>query len=317
MSNLARPIVRPGASRTKVLLVRQPVKSVRKRDEPDRTTVHLTIGVIVAVGILVGVWLMGHLGFRLGFAPAVRLPELLGEPGEGLATGTLMLISVPRVIILAGVAEPAWLMVGFALIAIPAAGISAAKVPAPGGPRLSPAAVTFSYVGAIAAGVNTLAMLWWTASDLRNDKVGELPLVLGSADQWLENLQTVAAFDVLLVIAAALWAVLVLRLAIPRWLKAITASATFFTLVVLAVAMSISNAAVAQIEADRSIVFVDDGSLDEQLLLGFTRGHAALLQITRNDTVETRLIERDTRLTVYGRQSIIDMLREYRVPRPQ
>ena len=37
MPNLARPIVRPGATRTKVLLVRQPVKSVRKRDEPDRT----------------------------------------------------------------------------------------------------------------------------------------------------------------------------------------------------------------------------------------------------------------------------------------
>ena len=316
MSNLARSIVRPGTTRTKVLLVRQPVKSVRKRDEPDRTALHLTIGVIVAVGILVGVWLMGHLGFRLGFAPAVRLPELLGEPGEGLATGTLMLLSVPRVIILAGVVDPSWLMVGFALIAIPAAGLSAAKVPAPGGPRLSPAAVTFSFVGAIAAGVNTLAMLWWTASQVRNDKIGELPLVLGSADQWLENLQTVAAFDVLMVIAAALWAVLVLRLAIPRWLKAITASASFFTLVVLAVALSISNAAVAQIEADRSLVFVDDGSLDEQLLLGFTRGHAALLRITPNNTVETRLIERDTRLTVYGRQSIIDMLREERVPGP-
>jgi len=309
MSNLARPIVRPGTTRTKVLLVRQPVKSVRKRDEPDRTTLHLTIGVIVAVGILVGVWLMGHLGFRLGFAPAVRLPELLGEPGEGLATGTLMLLSVPRVIILAGVVDPSWLMVGFALIAIPAAGLSAAKVPAPGGPRLSPAAVTFSYVGAIAAGVNTLAMLWWTGSDLRNDKVGELPLVLGSADQWLENLQTVAAFDVLMVIAAALWAVLVLRLGIPRWLKAITASVSFFTLAVLAVAMSMSNAAVAQIEADRSLVFVDDGSLDEQLLLGFTRGHAALLRITPDSWVEMQLVERDTKLTVFGRQSLIDLLR--------
>ena len=317
MSNLARPIVRPGTTRTKVLLVRQPVKSVRKRDEPDRTTLHLTIGVIVAVGILVGVWLMGHLGFRLGFAPAVRLPELLGEPGEGLATGTLMLLSVPRVIILAGVIDPSWLMVGFALIAIPAAGLSAAKVPAPGGPRPSTAAVTFSYVGAIAAGVNTLVMLWWTASQVRNDKIGELPIRLGRVDQWLENLQTVAAFDVLMVIAAALWAVLVLRLGIPRWLKAITASASFFTLVVLAVAMSISNAAVAQIEADRSLVFVDDGSHDEQLLLGFTRGHAALLRITPNNTVETRLIERDTRLIVYGRQSIIDMLREERVPGPR
>lgn len=312
MSKIARPIVRTTASRTKVLLVRQAVKSVRKHDEPDRTAFRLALGVIVAVGILGGVWLMGHLGFRLGFAPAIRLPELLGEPGEGLATGTLMLISVPRVILLAGVAEPSWLIVGFALIAIPAAGISAAKMPAPGGPRLSTAAVTFSYVGAIAAGVNAVAMIWWAASQMRNDKVGELPIALGSAVQWLENLQTVAAFDVLATVAAALWAVLVLRLAIPRWLKAITASASFFTLAVLAVAMSMSNAAVAQIEADRSLVFVDDGSLDEQLLLGFTRGHAALLRITPNSAVETQLVERDVKLTVFGRQSLIELLREGR-----
>ena len=42
---------------------------------------------------------MGYLGFRLGFAPMVRMPELLAEPGEGLATGTMMLISVPSVIL--------------------------------------------------------------------------------------------------------------------------------------------------------------------------------------------------------------------------
>ncbi len=314
MSKLARPIVRTGTPRTKVLLVRQAVKSVRQRDEPDRTAFRLTLGVIVAVGILGGVWLMGHLGFRLGFAPAIRLPELLGEPGEGLATGTLMLISVPRVILLAGIAEPAWLMVGFALIAIPAAAISAAKMPAPGGPRLSPAAVTFSYIGAIAAGLNAVAMIWWAASQMRNDKVGELPIALGSAVQWLENLQTVAAFDVLATIAAALWAVLVLRLAIPGWLKAIAASASFFTLAVLAVAMSMSNAAVAQIEADRSLVFVEDGTLDEQLLLGFTRGHAALLRITPNNAVEMQLVDRDVKLTVFGRQSLIDLLRARRDP---
>ena len=310
MSKLARPIVRTGTARTKVILVRQAVKSVRRRDEPDPTMFRLTIGVIVAVGILASVWLMGHLGFRLGFAPAIRLPELLGGPSEGLATGTLMLISVPRVIILAGVAEPAWLIVGFALIAIPAGAISAAKMPAPGGPRLSTAAVTFSYVGAIAAGMNAVAMIWWAASQMRNDKIGELPIALGSAVQWLENLQTVAAFDVLVTIAAALWAVLVLRLAIPVWLKAITASVSFFTLTVLAVAMSMSNAAVAQIEADRSLVFVDDGSLDEQLLLGFTRGHAALLRITPDSAVEMQLVERDVKLTVFGRQSLIDLLRD-------
>ncbi len=89
-----KPLVRStrpsGSSRTRVLLVRQPVKSVRRSDEPDRSSFRLAIGVIVAVGVVAVVWLMGYVGYRLGFAPLVRVPELLGEPGGGLATGTLM-----------------------------------------------------------------------------------------------------------------------------------------------------------------------------------------------------------------------------------
>ena len=93
MPNLAtRGSTRPSAPPRKLLLVRQPVKSVRKGDLGDRMPVRLSIGLIVAVGIVGAVWLIGHLGYRLGFAPIVRVPELLGEPGGGLATGTMVVI---------------------------------------------------------------------------------------------------------------------------------------------------------------------------------------------------------------------------------
>src|SRR5688572_19993570 len=111
MTNLARTTPRPPAraassSKTKVLLVRQPVKSVRRSDEPDRAAYQLALGVIVALGIIGAVWLMGFLGYRLGFADLIRVRDLELDVGGGLATGTLMLISMPRVILQAGIDQP-------------------------------------------------------------------------------------------------------------------------------------------------------------------------------------------------------------------
>ena len=107
MTNIVRKTTRPpSAPRTKLLVVRQAAKSVRHRDQPDRTPMRLAIGVIVTIGVIGAVWLMGYLGFRLGFAPIVGVPELMGGPGGSLAIGTMMLIRIPAVILQAGMAEP-------------------------------------------------------------------------------------------------------------------------------------------------------------------------------------------------------------------
>lgn len=285
------------------------IKSVRRSDEADRAPMRLAIGVIAAIGTAAAVWLIGHLGFRLGFAPLVDVPQLLGRPGGGLATGTIMLISIPRVIILAGMAEPGWLMLAFVLIAVPAAGISASKPRVPGGPRQSPVAIVFSYAGAIGAALNALAVIWWTASAARNSRISELPLDPGRAVEWLTRLQSVAGLDVLAVVASALWVVLVMRLAIPLWLRAITASASFFTLVVVTVAMSMSNGATALVQTPCSEVFFDDGSLDTRLVLGFTHGQVATLRVDDGVSV-VELRDRSSSMTVYRSRSIIGMLQD-------
>ena len=59
--------------------------------------------------------------------------------------------------------------------------------------------------------------------------------------------QTVSGLDVLAVIIASLWVVVVMRLTVPMWLRGLCASIAFFGLVVVTVAMSMSNAAAAQI----------------------------------------------------------------------
>jgi len=308
MKPLARANPQPGP-RTKVLLVRPSsgIRSVRKLDEPDRAAFKLALGVIVAVGTVAAVWLMGYVGFRLGFAPLIDVPQLQLSPSAGLITGTMMFISIPRVIILAGLAQPMWLMLGFLLIAIPAASISAVKPHTPGGPPQSSAAVVFSYTGAIAAAVNTLIVIGWTASIARNSRIDQMRVDPRDMTQWLADLTSVAGLDTLAVIASTLWVVLVLRLAIPLWLRALAATASFFTLIIVTVAMSMSNASVAELQKPRSEVFLDDGSVETRLLLGSATGQLVTLRIDM-DVAIVELGPRTGTMTVIGRQSIVGLL---------
>jgi len=310
MKPLVRAAPKPSESRTKILLVRPAgVRSVRRIDEQDRTALRLAIGVIVALGVVAAVWLMGYLGFRMGFAPLLYVPQLEIAFGNGLVTGTIMLISIPQLIILAGVEQPLWMMLGFVMIAIPAAGLAAAKPRAPGGPRPSSVALVFSYTGAVLAAVDAMVLTWWTASGIRLASFRGLPFHPGDAETWLSSLRTVAGLDALGVIAGAVWVVLVLRLAIPLWLRALSASASFFALVVVTVAVSASSAAVAQLQLPRSEVFIDDGSVHTRLLLGFTPRQVATLRIDEGGAI-VELHDRSMMMTVIGRRSVVGMLED-------
>ena len=129
------------------------------------------------------------------------------------------------------------------------------------------------------------------------------------AEAWLTSLRTVAGLDAVGVIASAVWVVLVMRLAIPLWLRALSASASFFALVVVTVAVSASSAAVAQLQVPRSEVFLDDGSVHTHLLLGFTPRQVATLRIDQGRAI-VELHDRSMMMTVIGRRSVVGMLEE-------
>lgn len=306
-----RPLPRPSspAAKTRILLVRQPVKSVRRSDEPDRLPLRLMIGVTVALGCVAATWLMGYLGFRLGFAPMVRTPDLAIDPADGLVTGTMMIIFWPRVILEAGVAQPLWLMLAFALIAIPAGVLGAIRTIPPGGPRPKTQFVILSFIGAAAAIANGIALIWWTVSPLRSHMVNELPLHPAGASRWLSDLQTVAGLDVLAGVAAAIWVVVAMRLAVPIWMRALSASACLFTLVVVVVAASMSGASVAQAGAGRAVISLDGGMSEPRMMLGFTPQYLATLQV-EGDMAIVELRNRPDDIVVVGTQSIVEFLRQ-------
>jgi hypothetical protein len=290
-----------------MLVVRRPVKVVGREHEQDPLPLRLAIGVLVALGVAAVVWLIGYVGFRLGFAPLVRVPHLAGRPEAGLATGVMALIRVPSVILEAGLARTELMMLSFVLIAIPAGGLAAARPVAPGGPRPSSPALVFSIAGAAAAALVSMAMIWWTASSFRNDMLRELPFIAAQHEQWLRDLRIVAGLDVLALVASSVWAVLVMRLAIPRWLRAIVGAASFLALAVVFVATSVSNASHARMNAPRSVFFAGDGSLDTRLLIGSTEHQVATLHVADNG-VTVELIDTPAGMTVIGRQSIAEFL---------
>lgn len=309
MPNITHGATRPRATPRKLLFVRQPVRSVRRRDPAERGSLGLTIGVIVAVGVVALVWLIGHLGYRLGFAPLVRVPELLDAPGGGLATGTMVVVSIPRAIFSAGLAQPLWLMIGFALIALPAGGLGAAKPAVPGGPRPKRSIQAIAAAGAVVSIASGAGLIWWTSSPVRNGMLRVLPSDPAQVGPWHADIQTVAGLDVLALVTAALWVVLVLRLPIPIWLRAIAGSAAFFTLVVVTVAMAISSTAATQIGAARSLCEVP-GAPGARLLLGSTPQHIATLGTSRANEVDVDLRSRAEVIAVHGGQSIADFLAE-------
>jgi hypothetical protein len=304
---LTRPSPRP---KTKVLLVRQPVKQAQSTDDAGPRSLRLAIGVVAALGTVGLVWFMGHVGYRLGFAPILGVPELAGAPADGLASGVASIIAIPRNVILAGVAEPVWLMAAFVAIAIPASGISAVRARALGGPRPAPITTVFSIAGAVVGAVNAALLVWWVSSPVRTRLLATLPARPADGEAWLTNLQTAAGLDALAVIASALWVVLLMRIDVPRWLRALTASAAFGALAFGIVAMSLSGAAAAQMEVKRSVCFLDDGSLEARLLIGATSDHVAMFKIVENTTV-IELLDRPNALTVVGGQSIIEAMEEH------
>jgi len=279
MPNITRSIQpTTGNSKTKVLLVRQPVRSVRREDEASRLPVRLAIGTLAAVGGLALLWVMGYAGFRLGFASVIGVPELSIDAGGGLATSARVIVGLPMRIVEAGVAEPLWLMVAFGLIAIPAGGLAGVRPRTPGGPRPSALFTLFTWTGAIAACLAAAVVIAYVLWPVRLAWTTPLPRDLAGVDGWLDAWRTAAGFDGLVALAAGVWVVLAMRLQTPRWMKGLCGSATIFAFLVIVIAMGVTNATAAHLEAPRSTLAL--GAEDEQtsILVGYTPHHAVILQ---------------------------------------
>jgi hypothetical protein len=309
MSELARR-TSSTSSNTRVVLVRQPMRNVGPGSDGNPLAIRLAIGVIAALGSLVLLWLIGQIGFHRGFVPLLGVGEMDHPAGGAMLTTASMLINMPRTILQAGIAEPIWLMIGFAAIAIPAGAISAVRPASPGGPKPHVLTIVFSYSSAVFAALFSLAVVWWVVSPVRHALVAMIPATPDQAAAWLSSLHLAAGADELAVIAMSLWVVLVMQLTIPRWLRGLVGTACFATLAIALTAMAISNVSVSQFTMPRAIVAADASETD-MMLLG-RAGERIITLHVEDGTVVMRNITPPQSMHIVDQQSIAAMLAAHR-----
>lgn len=308
-----------GGRSGRVLLLRERPRSVRPESDTAVAGVRLAFVVAVAACSVLGLWTLGFLGFRLGAAPAFGVPDLLAEPGQGLATGVAMVMRSPEAIFRAALAQPLWLIAGFIAIAIPASLLPLARPAVRGGPPPSTVLLGLSATGAAVAMIAAAGIATWFVSPLRGAWLAtlataestsgatagatSLPSVADTADRWISNLSIVAGVDLMLVIGAVLWMVVVLRLAIAPWLRWLAGTIVAAALAIALVGWSISAATAAHVHGTRMVITTTDG---DALLLGSTREHLVLLRRV-DGTLRVDLRE-PTDLSVSGHTTLAEFI---------
>lgn len=304
---------------------RTAARPARTRGDSDRLPVRLFLGTLVATGVVGACWILGAVGHGLGFAMAMRVPDLDTGGVRALSTGVMMLVDTPGFVLQAGIAQPFWLLAAFFLLSIPAAGLAAAEPRRPGAPPPNEVYAAIANLAAVGAMLTTAGLLWWTSSPVRQGLMRPMPLTDATdTAAWTDDVATAAGLDILAVVGLALWVVLVFRLPVAGWLRALSASVGCFGLVVVGVAMAISAATASQIQAQRSAIVtttsIDDGidpaaeaDADTRpvtaLLLGRAGEREAIL-VPGADGLEVRLRTPPSALRVVGRISIAEIARE-------
>lgn len=290
-------------SRPRIFLVRQNARSVRPGDARSPLPVRLAIGVIVGAGTIILAWLIGTIGLRLGFAPLIHVPGLDVSVVDGLTATVLIAMSVPATIIRTGVEHPMLMMLCYALIALPAGCLAGARTATPGGPRPHPLSIIFAYTVAVLSAAQACALVWWAVSSFRTALISPLPVHTVEVAEWFTSIRAAAGLDMLACIIAALWVVLIMRVAIPLWLRALCAPAALIALVVVSIAMSMTNTTVSQMQAPRMITGheMNEGG---SLIIGRVDGQRVVLSRAGEELViELHAPPAASRIT--GRESIL------------
>ncbi len=287
--------------RDRVVVLRERIRSVRPDDGQSTASLRLAIATVAAAVSVLGIWTLGFIGFRLGVAPLFGVPDLLAEPGGGLATGVLMVLWAPMTIFRAGLHQPVALVLGFALLTLPAGLLPLVRPLVPNGPRPKPGILALNAFGAFVAIFFAGLVVSWTVWPGRLDLLAALPVSTDRISLWRNELFAIAGLDLFAALATLLWAILVLRLAIPRWLRWLSGAIVFFALGVALVSTSISNAAVTHLHTSRAVIARQETNA---LLLGSTREHSVLLWVN-GETLQITL-EPPQALVITGRQSVVE-----------
>lgn len=287
-SGQKRPSPADGAI-TRVVVVRENpervTKSVRANEDPSRMGARTGFWSAIGFGTITFLWLTGHFGESLGFARALGMPELVVSSDQGLSAGVRMLLLVPLRIFEMAMVDPMRLAAAFAVITVPAAGLSVARPRVPGGPPNSKMATGLSGMALVAAAIVFTLLVTWIAWPGRRATLGLAPMDRAGFGPWLDAATAVAGFDALALVAGILWLVLLFRLPLPRVAVAFGAVAGFIAVFATWTGFTTSNGLVDGCTQERPVIVTLPSANSEaaaassaaSLLLGTVHGKTSVM----------------------------------------
>jgi hypothetical protein len=284
------------------IMVETAHRAVTSSDDPARDGVRLGVIAFTTAVSFAGLLALGAIAGRVGADVWIGAGSLDRSMGETFVTGVRLPLAMLRALYASGVDDPLFFAFAMALLIPPIAALAAARPHRSGGPQSIPAVLNAARLGAalvIAAAIGVAVRLANIARPTISDAIPSEP--------WLDRVQSLAAADAISMAFAILLAVLVFRLPVDRWVRALAGTIAISVAVASTVAAAASSGIADEVERPRPIISTESGDASfGRLLLGTTADGGCVM--LGSDGSNAITVESRGSWAVLGRESIADAL---------
>ena len=281
-------------------------RAVTTADDPAREGVRLGVIAFTTFVSFVGLLALGAIAGHVGADVWIGAGPMTRSVGETFVIGVRLPLAMLRALYASGVDDPLFFASAMALLIPPIAALVAARPIRPGEPRPTPAVLNAARLGAALVVAGAIAVGVRLANVARPTIADAMP-----GEAWLDRVNGLAASDAISMVFAILLAVLVFRLPVDRWVRALAGTIAIATAMAATVAAAASSGIAGEVERPHPMVrwsAINDADLDAapRLLLGTTAdGGCVLLDAAAPMRV---VVEPRAALIVTGRDSIAGRL---------
>ena len=265
-------------------------------DDPGRDGVRIALVAFVVVMSIAGILMVGIIGHRAGFAPAIGVPGIVQSLDTAFVDGLKIPIALFTSIYAAGVRQPMLFAGAMVLLIPPIAALVLARprqrgvVPNDATKIASAIAASLILIANIVVTIRTINAAELIRETIRDKNPAEM-------SEWLERLESGASVDAMMLAFSVLICVLVFRLPIDRWVRAIVGTCAIATCVFTLAASAATGGALHGFSAARSTVVLNGSPY--YMLGNLPPGGYVLASFAKQRTPEQKSDFENTRLVVF------------------
>ena len=253
-------------------------------EDSMRDGVRLGMVVFITLAVLVGIYLIGVIGHRAGYAASVGIPNLSQSAGDAFVDGLLIPVALLNAIYTTGVRDPLLFTGALVVLLPPIAALVIARPRQRGSAQPKQHVRTAAGIGAALILVADILIAVRSALSTGSILVEADRQNLNSLQDWFSTMESTAAVDTVATTISILLAVLVFRLPIDRWVRATIGTCAIATCVITSAANAASGGAVAGLEQPRAVVRGVTGP-GQEIILGITDTQEYAVMVTNGSIV--------------------------------